>query len=647
MTLPVPNLDDRRFQDFVDDAKRMVQLRCPEWTDHNVSDPGVTLIEAFASIADQVVYRLNRVPDLHYVKFLELIGVRLFPATAARTPVTFWLSAPQRDAVRVPGGSEVATRRSAETEPVVFSTTGQLDIVPTRLIGLCTQNGQGNLADHTQELGGGPWVRCFSAVPQPDDSILFGLSDPAPSCVVALRLDCRIEGLGVDPDAPPLQWEAWTPNGWHRCVVERDETSALNTAGDVVLHLPSEHQASVIGSHRAGWIRARVTPPPAGATQYSTSPRLHDAQVFTVGGTVDAVHARLVREEVVGTAEGLPGQRLTTRFTPVLPPETPLVLEVSDEDEGWQAWTEVSSFADSGPRDRHFVLDPVMGVIQLGPRVRLEDGSVRQYGAVPGRGATIRLHEYRTGGGGAGNVGPSRLVVIRSSIPYVTRVDNRSAARGGRDAEDLENAKVRGPLELRATHRAVTREDYEQIAMRAAPELARVRCVPDERARVRVLLVPAGGSDGGRRRFEDLQPTEEVLERVGRALERRRMIGAQVRVEPPHYRGLTVVVHLRALPGFDLGSVRSAAREALYRHHDPVHGGDAGTGWDFGRAVQYGEVYAVLQRVHGVDVVEDLRLFPADPATGTRGEASRTVAVEPTALVFGYDHQVRVTPCVD
>ena len=62
--LPAPNLDDRHFQDLVDDAKRLVQQRCPNWTDHNVSDPGVTLIEAFAQMVDQLIYRLNRVPDL-------------------------------------------------------------------------------------------------------------------------------------------------------------------------------------------------------------------------------------------------------------------------------------------------------------------------------------------------------------------------------------------------------------------------------------------------------------------------------------------------------------------------------------------------------------------------------------------------------
>src|ERR1700690_1475039 len=109
MTLPVPNLDDRRFQDLVDDAKRLVQQRCPEWTDHNVSDPGVTLIELFAWMSDQVLYRLNRVPDRHYVKFLELLGVPLSPPIAARAAVTFWLSGPQPESVRIAAGTQVAT----------------------------------------------------------------------------------------------------------------------------------------------------------------------------------------------------------------------------------------------------------------------------------------------------------------------------------------------------------------------------------------------------------------------------------------------------------------------------------------------------------------------------------------------------------
>ena len=77
MALPVPNLDDRTFQDLVNEARRRIPMYCPEWTDHNLSDPGITLIELFAWMTEQIIYRLNKVPDKNYVKFLELMGIKL------------------------------------------------------------------------------------------------------------------------------------------------------------------------------------------------------------------------------------------------------------------------------------------------------------------------------------------------------------------------------------------------------------------------------------------------------------------------------------------------------------------------------------------------------------------------------------------
>src|ERR671915_117268 len=118
MALPAPDLDDRRFQDLVNDAKRMVMRRCPEWTDHNVSDPGVTLIETFAYMTDQLLYRVNRIPDRLYVKFLELIGVRLLPPTAARVPVTFTLSTAASAVFVIPRGTVVSTVRGEQDDPV-------------------------------------------------------------------------------------------------------------------------------------------------------------------------------------------------------------------------------------------------------------------------------------------------------------------------------------------------------------------------------------------------------------------------------------------------------------------------------------------------------------------------------------------------
>ena len=105
----------------------------PTWTDHNVSDPGVTLIETFAYMTDVLLYRLNRVPDRLYLKFLELIGLQLFPATSARTGVTFYLSSPAQATLTLPRGTRVATLRTETEDPVVFTTVEDLPIVACSL----------------------------------------------------------------------------------------------------------------------------------------------------------------------------------------------------------------------------------------------------------------------------------------------------------------------------------------------------------------------------------------------------------------------------------------------------------------------------------------------------------------------------------
>jgi len=75
MPLPEPILDDLRFQrDLVDEARRRIIRYCPEWTDYNVSDPGITLIELFAWMTEMIVYRLNLVPEKNHIKFMELLG---------------------------------------------------------------------------------------------------------------------------------------------------------------------------------------------------------------------------------------------------------------------------------------------------------------------------------------------------------------------------------------------------------------------------------------------------------------------------------------------------------------------------------------------------------------------------------------------
>jgi predicted phage baseplate assembly protein len=645
MTLPAPNLDDRRFQELVDEAKRLVQQRCPEWTDHNLSDPGVTLIELFAWMTDQVVYRLNRVPDRNYVKFLELIGVRLFPPVAARTGVTFWLSAPQADTVRIPAGTEVATRRVGNEEAVSFTTTEDLPIPPCQLTALGSSIAEGEVRDHLAGIESGQGFFCFDQVPKPGDTLLVGLSNAVPSCAVGLRFDCEIEGLGVDPRRPPLTWEAWTGDTWERCELDRDGTGGLNRAGDVVLHVPPDHVVSVISAQRAGWLRCRVVETVEGQPAYGASPKVTGLSTFTMGGTAQTTHAEAIQGEILGVSEGVPGQRYSLKHLPVVAADGARVLEVGGED-GWQEWTEVPHFAESDPESLHFVLDAAGGEVLLGPAVRERDGSLRKYGAVPPKGAILRLRSYATGGGHRGNVARGALSILKSSIPYISTVENRHPARGGVDGEDLENAKVRGPLALRTGGRAVTTEDYEALAREVAPDTARIRCVetaaPEDSGVARVLVVPAATEEDGRIRFDQLVPSEELVRRIAAYLDERRVIGSRVVVEPALFQGVTIVAKILARPRTSAERLEAEARNALYDYFNPVRGGPDGGGWPFGRTVHVGEVYAVLQRLKGTELVEEARLYAADPRTGERGKAVQSISIPSNSLVFSYEHQVLV-----
>ncbi|HEV2368599.1 MAG TPA: baseplate J/gp47 family protein, partial [Acidimicrobiales bacterium] len=186
-----------------------------------------------------------------------------------------------------------------------------------------------------------------------------------------------------------------------------------------------------------------------------------------------------------------------------------------------------------------------------------------------------------------------------------------------------------------------------QLAHEAAPEAARVRAVPattaEDAGGVRVLMVPAAADDEtGRLPFEQLIPPTDMLETVAAYLDRRRTIGARVVVEPPAYQGVTVVAVLRPRSWVDPARLQTAATRELFHYLHPLSGGPDGDGWPFGRPVHMGEIFSVLQALHGTELVEDVRLFAADPITGERGQSTQRIEVAENALVFSYEHQVRV-----
>ena len=208
MSLPVPNLDNRAFQDIVDEAKRLIPSFCPEWTNHNVSDPGVALIELFAWMSEMVIFRLNQTPDKLYTQFLNLLGVRPYPSRAAVTDLTFWLSTTTEARITVPRGTEVATDTVGQAE--VFATTTDLHIEQPNLVGALTGHFDDSIKNVFNELRyDRDSVRCFQSEPiTPGDTFFLGFDSSLAGQVIHMTYTERGDDFHVISVRKATKYEA-------------------------------------------------------------------------------------------------------------------------------------------------------------------------------------------------------------------------------------------------------------------------------------------------------------------------------------------------------------------------------------------------------------------------------------------------------
>ncbi|MCC6960480.1 MAG: putative baseplate assembly protein [Dehalococcoidia bacterium] len=655
MPLPDPQLDDRRFQDIVNEAKGLIPRYCPEWTDHNVSDPGVTLIELFAWMTDMLLFRLNRVPEKNYLRFMDLIGMELKDAVPARTSLSFLLSAPQPGPVTIVRGAEVSTLESADTPAITFTTDHDLTIVPPTLRQCLFSSDDVNFSDYTSRLTlDGEFFDAFQQVPLPGDTLHFGFVENLSNHTLSLLIDANVEGIGVDPRDPPLAWEAWCGDtrGWVRCHVDRDETGGLNTDGAVILSLPSNMEARVLSRLQLHWLRLRVIQPRPRQPTYSRSPRINTIEPTSIGGTAPGTHSAIAGNELLGRTTGVQGESFTVIHTPVLPRTEDEFLEVFEpEAEHWERWTEVKTFRDSGPDDNHYVFDSVTGTISFGPTIREPDGLEHVHGRTPPRGSALRIGRYRYGGGTQGNVGASTLTVLKSSIPYVARVVNRVAAAGGLDPESVDAARFRAPLAIKTRDRAITASDFEFLALEASRRVARARCIQvrtDSTASsvppgtVELLIVPLVPPDHPRT-IESLQPPPELLEAVREFLDDRRILGTQLVVDGPAYVGVSVEARILVERHRNGDDVRAAVAARIREYLDPLLGGPDGTGWPFGRDLYLSEMQSVVQSVPGVEYAQDVTLYQVDIQTGQSRAAGQKITVADDVLLLSYEHVVTVS----
>jgi predicted phage baseplate assembly protein len=695
VSLPDVLLDDVRFQDLVNESRARIGEKCEEWTEVNVSDPGITLVELFAWMTEMLSYRINRLPEKLHVALLSLLGVKLLPPLAATAEVCFRLEAPPETAVAIARDTEVATRRTSTQESVVFQTTVGFAIQPVRLQACWFRRSfrDGGVDEIEVRPSGGralPVGRdrlAFGSPPRPGDYLLLGFTQPLDRLLMRVDVECApARWTGVVPRDPPLVWEVWTatqrpdtadaeeePTAGEWTAVARisDSTKAFNkTQGSIELQMPPRTAAVEIHERRLYLLRCMVF---EAVDERSNPPQILALTAAPVGATIPVEHSQAVTTEQLGHSDGTPGETFALHRAPILTPAADERLEVRQPNASqWMAWERVQTFADSSRHDRHYMLDETAGEIQLGPAVRSHDGGFRQFGVLTTPRSELRFSKYRHGGGSAGNVAAGTLTHLRQPIPRVSSVTNMRAARGGADGETLADAGRRTAIDLRTRERAITREDFETLCVSAHERVARAHCIPGDSGEATcVHILPRVDTPADRLEPAELVPDDELLQRVARHLDERRLVGTTIVVKPARCRVVTVVARALASRTTDAADLERRILEALYQYLNPLVGGSASAsaggpagagalgpvkaapagstraehgGWQFGRALTHGELFPLVQGVDGVSAVRFMRVYAESGKHDTSAlvEVDGALELDEDEVIASGSHRVKV-----
>ena len=271
MPLVLPDLDTRRFDDLALEGRSRIPAHAPSWTDHNYSDPGITLIELLAALVEADVYRANRVPDRNRRKLLALVGERVRGPRAGTAAI---VAIPGAGApAALPAGVEVSVEHGELALPAV--TRAALPLA-TGAVGAVQVIAAGAPADVTTRLTTTRDVPALGDDPEPGCALAVGLDAAAGAGdSVSLHLDLEgpspaeedgaLAGEGLDPahHGAVTVWEVFDGLAWTEIPEAdvRDETRALSRGGIVALTLPVDAPLATFGavSVPLAWVRCRLS----------------------------------------------------------------------------------------------------------------------------------------------------------------------------------------------------------------------------------------------------------------------------------------------------------------------------------------------------------------------------------------------------
>jgi len=231
-----PNLDDKTFRQLVEDSIKYIPLYASEWTDHNLSDPGITLLELFSWISETYLYRINYISDRHRLKYLKLLGAYPQSIKPAEVDLTFESEQPKI----LTKGHQISTTVSGKE--ICFELKEDIIISPIKLNKLIVDELTDGINDRTIiNEQADQFFAAFGLNVQKDCALYLGFNKPANSISFMCYLyekDLIPPGShGNEPEYKfnnsILQWEYLTASGWKVIKPLKDDTNNFQKTGRI------------------------------------------------------------------------------------------------------------------------------------------------------------------------------------------------------------------------------------------------------------------------------------------------------------------------------------------------------------------------------------------------------------------------------
>ena len=320
MPLPLPDLDSRRYVDLADEARASIPRLAARWTDHNASDPGITLIELVAAELDRVLYAVNRITDRDRLAMLRLLGFPPLPPAASTGVAAFSLTGPAAP-LTLPAGLALVARDGAGA-PVPLTLRDAVRVGTARLAAV--QSGaEGSLADRTRALATGEAVPALGPDPAAGRSPALYLGfDPPPEAGVELSLRLALDGavateIGAPATGTSFAWEWYDGSSWQPVASSDDTSAGFGGDGGVRILIADVPPPAAVGAVATplSWLRCRLTAGVPDAAPMLNGLAIHAGVVEQAAGVI----SRLRLDPTLATPSG---------EDPIAGTEAPLALDV-------------------------------------------------------------------------------------------------------------------------------------------------------------------------------------------------------------------------------------------------------------------------------------------------------------------------------